>query len=188
MMIQALLAVVLAAGGDDEEGFTPLFNGKDLSGWQYHGATLEGKAETEDKRFGVEDGAIVARAKDAEGKGGIRDLYTTATFGAEFTLMLEFRASEKSDSGVYLKRRQIQIRDFVRRGEQKQLTKFRNDDWNELVITVKKLNKKVSSVECLCNGEKLELNMKIPAKDGPVGLQAEGGKFEFRRVRVKAGE
>jgi 3-keto-disaccharide hydrolase len=36
---------------------------------------------------------------------------------------------------------------------------------------------------CLCNGEFLE-DMKVPAKGG-IGLQAETGKFEFRRIRLK---
>jgi hypothetical protein len=37
---------------------------------------------------------------------------------------------------------------------------------------------------CKCNGEILETAMKVPAKGG-IGLQAEVGKFEFRRIRIK---
>ena len=39
---------------------------------------------------------------------------------------------------------------------------------------------------CLANGEKLNAPeiSKLPPK-GPIGLQAETGKFEFRRIRVK---
>jgi hypothetical protein len=37
---------------------------------------------------------------------------------------------------------------------------------------------------CKCNGEVIEKAMKCPSK-GPIGLQAEVGKFEFRRIRVK---
>src|SRR5262249_26066610 len=37
---------------------------------------------------------------------------------------------------------------------------------------------------CKCNGEVVEKAMKCAVK-GPIGLQAETGKFEFRRVRVK---
>jgi len=37
---------------------------------------------------------------------------------------------------------------------------------------------------CKCNGEVIEKAMKCPSK-GPIGLQAETGKFEFRRIRVK---
>jgi hypothetical protein len=38
--------------------------------------------------------------------------------------------------------------------------------------------------ECMCNGEKLETMRNLPANGG-VGLQAEAGKFEFRRIRIK---
>jgi hypothetical protein len=37
---------------------------------------------------------------------------------------------------------------------------------------------------CKCNDEVLEKAFKVPAKGG-IGLQAEVGKFEFRRIRIK---
>ncbi len=182
------LAVVLtaAAQADDfkvEEGYRSLFNGKDLSGWKYpgkNGKPLEGKTETPDKRIEVKEGVILVNEKDTAGEGGIKDLYTVEDYGTDFHLKLEFRASLKSDSGVYLRGPQLQVRDFIRRGEQKQLTEvFKNDDWNELDITVKG---KVAT--CLLNGKPLEIMKNLPAKGG-IGLQAETGKFEFRHVRVK---
>jgi hypothetical protein len=181
-MIVVLTATSLG-GGDApkvEEGYTSLFNGKDLTGWQYgkKGESLDGKTETPDKRIQVEGGAIVMNAKDATGKGGIRDLYTAKEFDKDFHLKLEFRAGEKADSGVYIRGPQLQVRDFIRRGEQKQLKNFKNDDWNELDITVRG-----TEAICLINGEMLA-KMNVPA-NGPVGLQAESGKFEYRRVRLK---
>jgi len=119
------------------------------------------------------------QAKDADGKGGTKELWSVREFDKDFHLKLDFRAAEKADSGVYLRGPQLQIRDFVRRGEQKQLTKFKNDDWNELDVTVKG-----GDATCLINGEMIPGMKKLPAK-GPIGLQAESGKFEFRRVRVK---
>jgi len=228
----ALVPLAILAGalttraGDDfkpEPGYVSLFNGKDLAGWKYGKETdLAGKTETADKRFRVADGIIVAE----EGKG-IKDLYTVKAFNTEFNLKLEFRAALKADSGVYIRGPQLQVRDFIRRGEMKgKLTKFKNDGWNELDITVKNgvvtttvngkaltekdslalsvengkpiamlngksvdINKIECSVgavaRCLCNGELME-NMKIPQKSGQgIGLQAETGKFEFRRIRVK---
>lgn len=186
-VLAALAAVALLAGttaADDfkpEVGYVSLFNGKDLSGWQYpgkKGTTLDNKAESSDKRFEVKDGAIVANAKDATGKGGIRDLYTVKEFDKDFHLKLEFRAGPKADSGVYIRGPQLQVRDFVRRNEQKHLTKFKNDDWNELDITVKG-----GMAVCLVNGEKLG-TLKVPPKGG-IGLQAESGTFAFRRIRIK---
>ena len=228
LLATALLGglVVRSNAGDDfklEPGYNSLFNGKDLSGWKYgKEADLAGKTETMDKRFKVAGGVIIAE----EGKG-IKDLYTIKDFNKEFNLKVEFRASLKSDSGLYVRGPQLQVHDFIRRGEMKgKLTKFKNDGWNELDITVKNgvvsttvngkpltekdvldlhvkegvpsamLNGKsvdISKIEvsvgavarCMCNGEFME-NMKIPQKSAQgVGLQAETGKFEFRRIRIR---
>src|SRR5580765_6829758 len=134
----ALFADALTCNaGDDfkpEPGYVSLFNGKDLAGWKYgKEADLTGKTETADKRFRVADGIIIAE----EGKG-IKDLYTVKAYNTEFNVKMEFRAALKAYSGVYVRRPQLQVRDFIRRKEMvKQLTKFKNDDWNELDITVK---------------------------------------------------
>jgi hypothetical protein len=231
------LALTLACAGtnkavlaDDkqDDGYTSLFNGKDLTGWRYTAApkaSLAGQTTTPDGRITVEDGVIVMNEKDAKGKGGIRDLYTTENFPKNFRLKLEFRAGLKADSGVYLRGPQLQVRDYIRRNEHKHLKQFQTDGWNELDITVtngvatttvngrmltakdnleltvkdgkpearlngkavdiKKIEVAIGAVgECLCNGEKLEIMRNLPATGG-IGLQAESGKFEFRRVRVK---
>ena len=183
------IAILCVAAGEaqdfkPEAGYTALFNGKDLTGWHYvvkkgEKEDLSGKKESSDKRFEVKDDAIVANAKDAGGKGGIKDLYTDKVFEKDFHLKLEFRAAEKADSGVYIRGPQLQVRDFLRRNEEASLKdNFKNDDWNELDITVKG-----GEAEIKFNGKDWK-KMKVPAK-GPIGLQAESGKFEFRRVRAK---
>lgn len=222
LAFSALAAVPPSRAGDDftlEPGYKSLFNGKDLSGWRYYKELLEGKTATADKRFTVERGAIVANVGS-----GIRDLYTAESFDKDFNLRLQFRAGLKADSGVYVRGPQLQVRDYIRRGERKQLKNFKNDDWNDLDITVKggkvacvvngkalspkdaleltfqdgvpkaTVNGKSTKIDkievstfaearCLCNGEFLE-TMKVP-NDGRIGLQAETGKFEFRRIRIK---
>src|ERR1043166_1589593 len=138
------LALVAASTGraavGDEDGFTSLFNGKDLTGWRYSGPKgkeLDGMTATPDGRVEVKDGAIVMNEKDKDGKGGIKDLYTVREFSKSFTVRMQFRAALKADSGVYLRGPQMQLRDFPRRGEHKELKKFKNDDWNDLEITVR---------------------------------------------------
>lgn len=163
-----------------DKGFRSLFNGKDLTGWQYgrgkKAVSMKGRTETPDGRISVKDGSIVMN------KGrGIRDLFTEEQFGKDFHLILEFKAGEKADSGVYIRGPQLQIRDFIRRGEQKQLTNFKNDSWNELDITVKG-----QMATCFVNSQKLR-NMKIPPKGG-IGLQAESGVFAFRNIRIYVAE
>jgi hypothetical protein len=227
LTIVALCGLLGMAGAEQadkiEDGYTSLFNGKDLSGWQYKKDILDGKTETADKRFQVVDGVIVAHDI---GKFDIKDLYTVKQFDKDFNLKLEFKAGPKADSGVYIRGPQLQVRDYIRRNEQKQLKGFKNDGWNELDITVKsgvvvttvngkavtpkdelevtvkngkpvaklngqtvdvaKLEVSVNNVAtCLCNGEPLSPpTMNVPAK-GPIGLQAETGKFEFRKIRIK---
>ncbi|HEY7327082.1 MAG TPA: DUF1080 domain-containing protein [Gemmataceae bacterium] len=184
VLIVIALPVGLGRAADNfkiEDGYSSLFNGNDLTGWRYPGAKghdMDGKVETPDQRISVADGIIIMNEKDNQGKGGIRDLYTSKFYDKDFHLKLEFRAAVKADSGVYIRGPQLQVRDFIRRGEQKQMKKFKNDDWNELDITV-------TGTEAVCrvNGEPLA-TMKVPAKGG-IGLQAETGKFEFRRIRVK---
>jgi hypothetical protein len=187
--VTALALVQPAGRAQDiktEPGFISLFNGKDLTGWRYHGQkgeVMDGKTETPDGRVEVKDGVIVMKEKDVKGKGGIRDLYTQRTFDTDFVLRVQFKAGLKADSGVYVRGPQLQIRDFIRRGEQKQLKGFKNDDWNDLEIVVKGMEATFT-----VNGEALKGpdKMKVPAL-GPIGLQAESGKFEFRNVRVREG-
>src|SRR5262245_8079963 len=89
----AITAASGQAGAPDKDGFVSLFNGKDFTGWRYYKENLDGMIETADKRFGVEDGVIVART----GKG-IKDLFTQRDFPGNFHLKVEFRASLKADS------------------------------------------------------------------------------------------
>jgi hypothetical protein len=211
-----------------EEGFTPLFNGKDLSGWVYKAMpkeSLEGKTETPDKRFEVKDGVILVNEKDKEGKAGIKDLYTVKEYNKGFHLKLEFRAAPRADSGLYIRGPQLQVRDYPTVGPYKNLKSFKDGGWNELdvvvtngVVTttvngkpltakdvlevvvkdgkpVAKLNGQPIDINnlsvsvgaaalCKCNGEVLEQAFKAGNKGG-IGLQAEVGKFEFRRIRIK---
>jgi hypothetical protein len=159
-----------------EEGYTSLFNGKDLTGWTYgkDKDKMDDKTATPDKRIEVRDGVILVN----EGKG-IMDLYTAREFNKDFHLLLEFRAAPKADSGLYIRGKQLQVRDYPTVGPYKNLKHFRDGDWNVLEITVKG-----TEALCKCNDEVVEMAFKVPAK-GAIGLQAEVGKFEFRRIRIK---
>jgi hypothetical protein len=180
------VAIVLCGRGpaadDAETGFTRLFNDKDLTGWRYEGmkgASMQGRTSTPDRRIDVRDGIIIAHARDAAGKGGIKNLYTAREYNRDFTLRLEFRASPRSDSGVYIRCKQLQVRDYPTVGPYKNLKQFKDGGWNDLEIIVRG-----TAAECRCNGEVLEKAFKVPEK-GAIGLQAETGKFEFRNVRIR---
>ncbi len=149
-----------------EKDFTPLFNGKDLTGWVYKAApkeSLQGKTETADGRFSVENGVIVAHEKDKNGKGGIKDLYTARDFAKDFILRLEFRAAPRADSGVYIRGPQLQVRDFPTVGPYKPKA-FKKGDWNELEIRV--------SARVLVT----KVNGKVLADQDAFELTVKGGK------------
>jgi hypothetical protein len=188
-----LLASAGPASADDfqlEKGFTSLFNGKDLSGWEYGPVPvtkkpviekdLDGKTATKDKVFEVKGGHVVASGKK------IMALYTAKEYNTDFQFKLEFRNSgekPKDNSGIYIRGPQLQL-DAVTKGGLtgvfRNLTRFKVGDWNEIEITVKG-----TEAVCKCNGELISKKpMKVPEK-GAIGLQSEYGVFEFRRIRIK---
>jgi len=188
----AVLAVTCTALAADnfklDEGYTSLFNGNDLTGWEYGPVPvtkkpiiekLDGKMATKDKVFEVSDGLIVASGKK------IMALYTAKEYNRDFHFKLEFRTStdnKKNNSGIYIRGPQLQL-DAVTEGGLtgvfRKIKDFKPDDWNEIDITVKG-----TEATCKCNGELIGKPMKIP-EQGTIGLQSEIGKFEFRRIRLK---
>jgi 3-keto-disaccharide hydrolase len=154
---------------------TSLFNGKDLTGWQYKGgAKFDGKTEADDGRYSAKDGILTVNP----GKG-IKQLWTTAEFPKDFELTLEFRAAVNADSGIFVRRPQLQCRDYLVAGPYKNLKKYKPQDWNEVVVTVKG-----TTAHCTCNGEVLEGALKVP-ETGGIGLEADRGQMEYRNIRLR---
>ncbi len=155
-----------------------LFNGKDLTGWGYKtGETFDGKTESIDRRYSAKDGTIVVHP----GKG-IRQLWTTAKFPKDFELTLEFRAEKNADSGLFVREPQLQVRDYPVAGPYKSLKKYKPQDWNEIKVVVKG-----EVAHCTCNGEVLEEKLKLPTTGG-IGLEADRGQMEYRKIRLKVTE
>jgi len=80
----------------EAEGFVPLFNGIDLTGWKRHEGLPGGGP---DGKWFVEDGAIVGM-QDPPGKGGF---LTTLQEFRDFELRLETKIEWPFDSGVFLR-------------------------------------------------------------------------------------
>jgi hypothetical protein len=159
-----------------------LYNGKDLTGWCYKAADgtvtkFDGKTDTDDKQFSAKDGII--QANDAPGKG---TLWTVAEFNdTDFELRFDFRASVNADSGVFIRKPQLQVRDYPVAGPYKDLKKYKPQDWNEVVVIVKG-----ETLTAFCNGEELKLErikFKIPPTGG-IGLENDRGVMEYRDLRV----
>ncbi len=173
-------AALAARSADDfkpEPGFVSLFNGHDLTGWRYPaGEKFDAKSVTPDARFTGADGILAAHEVLPR---AITQLWTIQEFPKDFVLRLEFRASVKADSGIFLRKPQLQCRDYLLAGPYKELKKYKAQDWNEIEVTVKD-----GVAHCTCNGEVLEAALKIPAT-GPIGLEVDRGTMEYRRIRVK---
>lgn len=188
-----------------EAGFESLFNGRDLTGWGYRvtsdtdkksaegwrksdpnappwpfydqAVNFDGKAVSNDGRYLAKNGRLVV-ATPPEGRK-IQQLWTQREFAKDFVLKLEFRATPFADSGVFLRGRQLQCRDYLLAGPYKKLTSYKPQAWNELVITVKG-----NVAHCTCNGEVLEAAFELPAS-GPIGLEGDLGQLEYRRIRIQ---
>jgi hypothetical protein len=196
LALAAATTVSIRSAEDDfklEEGYVNLFNGKDLSGWEYGAVPpvknppprekLEGKTQSSDGVFAVQDGMLVATGKK------IRALYTAKEYNKDFHLKFEFRASAdkpKDNSGLFLRGPQLQLDATNVKGSLtgvfRNVKTFHVGGWNEIDVTVKG-----TDAVCLCNGQPImKKPMRIPAA-GTIGLQSEYGKFAFRRIRVKEG-
>jgi len=195
-----------ATTGDKEalEGFEPLFNGKDLTGWKVHGGKMEA--------WGAENGIMFTT-----GMGG-GWLLTEKEYG-NFELRLEYKVPKGGNSGVGLRAprqgdiaysgMEIQILDDpapeyknIRPGQHtgsiydvvpssKQPSKPVGE-WNQYHITARR-----RQITVELNGEKIvDANLddyKDHAKKHPgilrttgsIGLQSHTDRVEFRNIYLK---
>ena len=178
-----LSAGIASSRADDfkpDPGFISLINGKDLTGWGYKpDEKFDGKTEASDARYTAKDGMIVVNDFNAAKGPHLRQLWTTREFAKDFILKLEFRAAVNADSGIFLRQPQLQCRDYLVAGPYKTLKSYKPQDWNVIEVTVKD-----GVARCTCNGEVLEEALKLPAT-GPIGLEADRGQMEYRRIQIK---
>ena len=188
-----------------EPGFVSLFNGRDLTGWGFRptsdadkesarkwqasdknappwpivetAVSFGGQTASSEGRYVARNGRLIVTTP-SEGRK-IQQLYTTQDFPKNFILRLEFRATPNADSGVFIRGRQLQCRDYPLAGPYKNLKNYRPGDWNEIEVTVQD-----GVAHSLCNGEVLEAAMKLPAT-GPIGLEGDRGQMEYRGIRVR---
>jgi hypothetical protein len=195
----ALVAVAAALAGEDkEEGFVPLFNGKDLAGW-------EGDA----KLWTVQDGVLVGKSAGIPYNDF---LATTKTYG-DFVLRFQVRLVEnKGNSGVQFRSKRVpdshevsgyqadiapgmwgNLHDEARRNRPlasprpEDLKKaLKVDDWNDYEVQAVG-NKITMSLNGVRMVEYTEEDAKIP-RDGIIATQIHGGgpmEVRFRNIRIK---
>ena len=167
-----------------EEGFKLLFNGRNLDGWCFRDSKsrevtrdFAGQKVSPDGRYlALNDRLIVTIPPEGR---RIQQLWTMKEFPGDFELRLQFRASPNADSGIFLRGKQLQCRDYPLAGPYQNLVNYQPLDWNDIVITVKG-----RSAHCVCNGEVLEAALKIPGT-GPIGFEGDRGQMEYRHVRIR---
>ncbi len=174
-----LLVALSVSRADDfkpEPGYLSLFNGKDLTGWGYLTNNFDGKTASDDGRYSAADGVLTVHPRTPR---LIQKIWTTREFSNDFHLKLEFRAATNADSGIYIRKPQLQCRDYLVAGPYKDLKKYKPQDWNEIEISVKN-----NVAYCTCNGEVLTNALPVPAT-GPIGFEGDRGQMEYRHIRLK---
>ena len=164
-----------------EEGFTSLFNGKDLTGWGYKGKaameSFDGKTASSDGRYVAKNGRLIVTTPP-EGRK-VSQIWTAREFPKNFVLKLEFRATPNADSGIFIRQPQLQCRDYSLAGPWNNLPHYKPQEWNEVILTVKD-----NIAHCTCNGDVLDAAFKLPPT-GPIGLEGDRGQMEYRRIRIQ---
>jgi hypothetical protein len=178
-----IVFVSAIAWAQEGAGFrTPLFNGRDLDGWQVTGCEAV-----------VEDGLLVLKAGD----GFVR---TNERHG-DFVLELDWRARRAAnyDSGIYIRanlpaagkpwpdRYQVNLKEggegnLLGVEEAKSSGQIKPGQWNHFKLTVVG-----DAAELEINGQKAWKAAELKNADGYIGLQSEvdgGGQFEFRNVEL----
>jgi hypothetical protein len=203
----------LRGGDDPEQGFTRLFNGKNLDGWNYG---RRGDAENKSgKGYQVENGVMYCSKDD----GG--NLFTEKEYG-DFVFRFEFKLEPNANNGVGIRAplegdaayvgMEIQILDDygpayagkLRPAQYhgsiydvvpaKQGALKRPGEWNSEEITAKgrhitvKLNGE-TIVDANLDDVKDEATLKkhpgLARKSGHIGWLGHGARVEFRNVRIK---
>ena len=197
MKLRHLLALIIAltATLHADEGFKPLFNGKDLTGWHVRKADAH-------NAWKVEDGILKNDLK--KGEHGV-DLVTDAKFW-NFTVRYEYQVPDGSNSGFYLRgRHEIQILGDHAKGKQskggngaiyqhtepKEFVSKPGGEWQTVEATM--IDDKVTVT---LNGKKIHDNVTVERatgseldakvnEPGPFFLQGDHGTVSFRNIRVK---
>ncbi|WP_309709603.1 DUF1080 domain-containing protein [Armatimonas sp.] len=184
-----LLAALLAAPTTAQKPVA-IFNGRDLSGWQ---------VPDPNPYWRVEKGVLIGE-NDEKKKGHV--LRTEKSY-KDFVLELDVRWSGEIDSGVMLRKPEIQLQFGISRslkvdmtgafyvgkypeeGRTKDLDKtFKPNDWNRF-----KLEAKGDTFTVWCNGKQVsQFKDAKYAEAAPIGLQVHPGltmKVEYRNIKLR---
>lgn len=193
LLVLASTSVFPLAAADD--GFRPLFNGKDTSGWKLRNPNGHNS-------WKVEKGIL--KNIVAPGEHGT-DLVTEEKFW-NFTVRYEYKVPDGSNSGFYLRgRHEIQILGDYKKGEAGKggngaiyahtapsvFASKPSDEWQTAEATIighkisVTLNGKKIHDEVVCEratGSEIDNKVNEP---GPIFLQGDHGTVWFRKIEIK---
>jgi hypothetical protein len=169
------LALALpCANADDfklEEGFTLLFNGKDLSGWKTDkDESLDGRTEAYAGRFKVSDGILTI---DDKVKGD-KKIFTMKEFDKDVHIKFDFLPGAKCNNDLFLRGLKFDLK-------VEDVKKWKEGEWNTFEIVLKG-----DRAEFKCNGESLK-TMPVKGKGTNVAIRAELGPMKVKNLRAKEG-
>jgi hypothetical protein len=196
LILVLLFLPIACLAAPDEKEFKPLFNGRDLSGWQHRGPV------TKNNSWAVENGNLKNDLR--QGKRG-SDLVSEGKY-LNFTLRFEFQVPEGSNSGVYLRgRHEIQLTgDYSSRKvgpvgngaiwnikAPDSYASKPSGEWQSMEATMigqevtvflngTKIHDKVRCEKAM--GSAIDSNVSAP---GPIMLQGRLGSIKFRKLRIK---
>ena len=202
------------AESNKEVGFTPLFNGQDLSGWTY-GTDPSGKERKAGAGYQVREGGVVYCTVNDGG-----NLFTEREYG-NFALRFEFKLTPGANNGVAIRSPrtgsiaydgiEIQVLD----DSSPKYAKLRPEqyhgsvydvipaergylkppgEWNEQEIIANgrqitvKLNGHTivdANLDQVTDEAKLKKHPGIKREFGSIGLLGHGAEVEFRNMRIK---
>jgi hypothetical protein len=201
LLALAALGPVTVAEDRKDDGFKPLFNGKDFTGWK---VLLEGKVDPAET-FSVRDGVIVCTGHPHG------YLYTDGSY-KNYVIRCDWRfvkpeEGKKSsyDSGLFVHihpphrvwPRCVEVQGAQRNhgilyflGSKKLESKYDQAAKDKAIRPIGEWN----TTEATCNGDGtivVRLNGtevssgKSDLTDGPIGLQSEGAEVHFRNIKIK---
>jgi len=163
-----------AADPAPEPGFTPLFNGRNLDGWQTAKTSaaepLNGKTEAFAGRFKVVDGALVY---DPAVKGNSY-IETAREFAKDVHIKLEFNPGPKCNNDFFLRGTKFDVVPGA-----KETKDVKEGEWQtmEIIVQGEKIEHKI-------NGQTIR-TAKATAAASRFMLRAEFGAIQIRNIRVK---
>ena len=205
LSLAALLGGLILLGratADDDDGFKPLFNGKDFAGWKFY---LKEDGADPSKTWSVKDGAVVCTGKPS-------GYFHTDKSYSNYVLRYEWRypegSPEKSNSGclvhiqtphkiwpksvepqgrymdhgklfmIGIDKKDIESNTFDEAALKKVLKPM--GQWSRTEVTCKA----DGTVTVKVNGTQVSSG-KTNLTSGPIGYQSEGTEVHFRNIKIK---